>query len=189
MKYLIESATSHHFKIVKIQINSNYLFIIVLVKSTTIQQRLEMPISWLVGFIFGIGLATSGMWRRTKIKNFLTLYEDWDPSLMLVMCGAVGINLITFPLIIHKMKKPVWAKEIGLPKKKSLDLRLIFGAGIFGLGWGLGSIWPGPGMIDFFLVTHWIVWLVSLAIGQLGWDLVEKLIAKHQASQKVTEAK
>ena len=70
-----------------------------------------MPISWLVGFIFGIGLATSGMWRRTKIKNFLTLYEDWDPSLMLVMCGAVGINLITFPLIIHKMKKPVWAKE------------------------------------------------------------------------------
>ena len=52
-----------------------------------------MPISWMVGVLFGVGLATSGMLRRSKINNFLTIYENWDPSLMLVMGGAVGVNI------------------------------------------------------------------------------------------------
>lgn len=73
---------------------------------------LEMPISFLVGFIFGIGLVFSGMCRRTKINNFLTLYGDWDPSLMFVMGGAVGVNIITFQLIIRKMKTPLIAPEL-----------------------------------------------------------------------------
>lgn len=125
-----------------------------------LSQKLEMPISYGVGFIFGLGLALSGMLRRTKIINFLTLYEDWDPSLILVMGGAVLVTGIFFNIIIYKQKEPCFAEELCLPKNKSLDFKLIIGAGLFGLGWGLSGLCPGPGMIDFFVVTHVIIWLV-----------------------------
>lgn len=86
--------------------------LIVAIKVDTWQKKIEMPVSFLVGFIFGTGLVVSGMCRRTKIANFLTLYKDWDPSLMLVMGGAVGVNIITFPLIQYKLKTPVCAPEL-----------------------------------------------------------------------------
>lgn len=99
---------------------------------------------------------------------------------MLVMVGAIGVNIITFNLIIHKMKEPVYAEKLAIPTKKDLDARLIIGAALFGLGWGLSSLCPGPGMVNFFNMTHCIVWLGSLAIGQVGWDLIDaKLTASN----------
>ena len=164
------------------------LLVLSFINSETTEEKLEMPISWVVGFLFGIGLATSGMLRRSKINNFLTIYENWDPSLMLVMGGAVGVNIITFNLIIHKMKQPAWAKELALPKATDLDLKLMIGAGIFGFGWGLSSLCPGPGMVDFFVVTHCIVWIAALAIGQLAWDLAESELAKQVNTQYSKDA-
>lgn len=76
------------------------------------QDKFEMPISWLVGFIFGVGLVISGMCRRSKILGFLTLNENWDPSLMLVMVGAIGINLLTFYYIINKLGTPMLAPKL-----------------------------------------------------------------------------
>ena len=63
-------------------------------------EKLEMPLSWVFGMIFGLGLTISGMCRRTKIVNFLTIYSGWDPSLMFVMVGGLLVTFITFPLII-----------------------------------------------------------------------------------------
>ena len=154
-----------------------------LINSTTTEEKLEMPTSWMVGVLFGVGLATSGMLRRSKINNFLTIYENWDPSLMLVMGGAVGVNIITFNFIIHKMGEPICATELSFPKKTDLDMNLLIGAGIFGLGWGLSSLCPGPAMCDFFVVTHCIVYIAALAIGQLIWDHIEAQMAKQESSQ------
>lgn len=71
-----------------------------------------MPVSWVVGFIFGIGLVISGMCRRSKILGFLTINDNWDPSLMLVMVGAIAVNLVTFHYIINKRRMPVLAPKL-----------------------------------------------------------------------------
>lgn len=81
-------------------------------KSLTPIGKLEMPVSWVVGFIFGIGLVISGMCRRSKILGFLTINDNWDPSLMLVMVGAIAVNLVTFHYIINKRRMPVLAPKL-----------------------------------------------------------------------------
>ena len=83
-----------------------------IIKAEKNADKYEMPISFVVGFIFGIGLVVSGMCRRSKIANFLTIYSNWDPSLALVMVGAILVNVITFNLIIYKQKTPVFAAEL-----------------------------------------------------------------------------
>ena len=88
--------------------------------SETTAARWEMPISWGIGFLFGLGLVISGMCRRTKILGFLTLYEDWDPALMLVMVGAIGVNIFTFRYIIHTLGKPYLAPKLAIPANKKI---------------------------------------------------------------------
>jgi len=137
-------------------------------------ERIEMPLSFFFGIIFGIGLALSGMCRRTKIIGFLTLNKDWDPSLMLVMVGGLLITFVTFPLIIKKKKKPIFTEKLVLPTSKVIDAKLILGAACFGLGWGISGLCPGPALIDFFTLTHVILWLPMLALGQSTADLIDK---------------
>jgi len=88
------------------------LTIYFLFKSEKKADKYEMPVSFVVGFIFGLGLVIGGMCRRSKIANFLTIYSNWDPSLALVMCGAILVNVITFNLIIYKLKTPVFAPKL-----------------------------------------------------------------------------
>ena len=123
-----------------------------------------MPISFFVGVLFGIGLMVSGMCRRTKIVGFLTINDNWDPSLILVMGGAIAVNLLTFHYIIRVRKSAVLG-SLDEPGHGAVDCRLITGAALFGLGWGIGGLCPGPGMIDFFTLSHCILWIPSLAIG------------------------
>jgi len=89
------------------------------------------------------------------------------------MFSAVAINFVTFNYILKKVEKPLLAGETGkygVPAKGVLDTRLVVGAAIFGLGWGLGGLCPGPGVICLFSMTHAIVWVASLAAGQLAFD-------------------
>jgi len=142
----------------------------------TIEDKYEMPVSWSVGFLFGIGLVISGMCRRTKILGFLTLNSDWDPSLMLVMVGAIGVNLFTFRYIINVKQTPTFAPKLCIPTNSQIDFKLICGAAIFGLGWGLSGLCPGPGMVVFFTMTHGLLWIPSLAAGQIAYEITERLI-------------
>jgi len=129
--------------------------------------RYDPIISFFIGAIFGLGLLISGMCRRTKIKNFLSLGDGWDPSLMFVMASAVSINLATFHFMLKSAHVPLLKEECQLPKKTTLDWQLLVGAAFFGLGWGISGFCPGPGMVNFFLITHCGLFMVSLALGQL----------------------
>ena len=89
------------------------------------------------GFLFGIGLWLSGMANPRKVLDFLDVTGDWDPSLLLVMGGAVMVTLVAFrPLLKRKT----------LQFKEHIDAPLVLGAAIFGLGWGIGGYCPGPAL-------------------------------------------
>ena len=97
------------------------------------------------GFIFGLGLVISGMSNPAKVLNFLDLFGSWDPSLALVMAGAVVITFIGYRLALTR-QSPLLGGRFDLPTRSDLDLRLFAGAGLFGIGWGLGGFCPGPAL-------------------------------------------
>lgn len=97
------------------------------------------------GFLFGLGLAVSNMMDPAKVLSFLDILGDWDPSLMLVMGGAVAVTLPGFRLVL-KRQRPLFTGQFHLPTKSDIDRPLLAGAAIFGLGWGLAGLCPGPAL-------------------------------------------
>lgn len=97
----------------------------------------------LAGIIFGFGLALSGMANPAKVIGFLDVAGDWDPTLALVMGGAL---LVTYPALrlIFRRERPVLAEDFDVPTKQQIDPRLVGGSALFGIGWGLGGFCPGP---------------------------------------------
>lgn len=95
------------------------------------------------GTIFGIGLVISGMINPAKIRGFLDVAGDWDPSLGLVMGGAVGVTALFYPRVFRR-QKPMFENTFHLPVTTKIEPPVLIGAGIFGIGWGLIGICPGP---------------------------------------------
>jgi uncharacterized protein len=95
------------------------------------------------GLIFGVGLALSGMTDTAKVIGFLDVFGNWVPDLAIVMGGAVLVTVIAFRVVLSR-DKPVLAKNFSLPSKVTLDRRLLGGAAVFGIGWGLYGYCPGP---------------------------------------------
>jgi len=107
---------------------------------------------FLVGLLFGLGLLISGMTDPSKILGFLDLFGQWDPSLALVMGGAIGVGVFAFALAKNRTVSFL-GDAMRMPTSSQIDRRLIVGALMFGSGWGLAGFCPGPA-------------LVSLAAGQ-----------------------
>ena len=95
------------------------------------------------GLLFGFGLLLSGMADPAKVQNFLDLFGTWDPSLAFVMGGAIAVTMPGFWLVTRR-SKPFFNDVFHLPTRTDFDARLITGAAIFGVGWGLGGFCPGP---------------------------------------------
>ena len=95
------------------------------------------------GTLFGVGLAVSGMMNPQKVIGFLDVAGEWDPTLIFVMGGALLVTLPAFRLIL-KRPRPIFADGFALPTKSALDTRLLGGATLFGVGWGLSGFCPGP---------------------------------------------
>lgn len=134
----------------------------------------ELSMSYLIGIIFGLGLMISGMCRITKIAGFLTIDKDrWDPSLLFVMGSAVAINLPIWQYLLKKSNGPICCPKFSLPTNNKVDAKLIGGSALFGLGWGLSALCPGPGLINFFILTHVIFWLGGYIIGALIFNKEE----------------
>jgi uncharacterized protein len=103
-------------------------------------------IALLAGLLFGAGLIVSGMTQPANVRAFLDLFGAWDPSLMFVMGGAIGVHACALFWIL-KRQKPMYAARFFAPTKKAIDARLVGGAAVFGVGWGLGGFCPGPALV------------------------------------------
>lgn len=99
------------------------------------------------GLIFALGLGISGMTQQTKVIGFLDLRGKWDPSLAFVMIGAIAVHFVASRLV-RKRSKPIFGDQFHLPTARDLDARLLGGAALFGVGWGLGGFCPGPGLVS-----------------------------------------
>jgi uncharacterized protein len=97
------------------------------------------------GVIFGTGLVLSGMTQPSKVLAFLDVTGDWDPSLLLVMGSAVPVFALAYRASA-KRQRPLFAERFALPAKKNIEPRLIAGAALFGVGWGLAGYCPGPAL-------------------------------------------
>jgi uncharacterized membrane protein YedE/YeeE len=101
----------------------------------------------IAGLIFGIGLALSGMTQPTRVIEFLDPLGTWDPSLAFVMAGAVGVYAIAYRWIMRHRRDPWFDVRFHLPTRRDLDLQLVVGAALFGVGWGLVGLCPGPAIV------------------------------------------
>lgn len=97
------------------------------------------------GLLFGAGLALGGMTNPAKVLGFLDVTGAWDPSLAFVMGGALAVNALAYALT-RKRAKPLFADAFALPTKRELDARLLGGAALFGVGWALVGLCPGPAL-------------------------------------------
>jgi uncharacterized membrane protein YedE/YeeE len=124
--------------------------------------------SLLAGLLFGIGLIVSGMANPAKVLGFLDLAGAWDPSLALVMAGAVGVGLFTFGWA-GRRKTTLLGEPLALPASRQLDRRLLVGSLVFGIGWGIAGFCPGPalvavGMGEFKAVLFVAAMLAGMAV-------------------------
>jgi uncharacterized protein len=99
--------------------------------------------AFVAGVLFALGLGVSGMTQPAKVLAFLDVGGHWDPSLALVMLGAIGIHAPLVPLILGR-RAPLLAPAFSLPPRRDVDGRLLGGAVVFGIGWGLAGLCPGP---------------------------------------------
>jgi uncharacterized membrane protein YedE/YeeE len=119
----------------------------------------------IAGLLFGLGLTISGMINPAKVLGFLDVAGDWDPSLALVMAAAIPIAAAGFA-IGKKREAPLCARAFILPTKTAIDIRLIAGAVMFGVGWGLAGYCPGPALASLgFAGWRTAVFVAALAAG------------------------
>jgi uncharacterized protein len=114
------------------------------------------------GLLFGLGLAVSGMTHASKVLGFLDMAGDWDPSLLLVLGGAVGVTVIAFRFILRR-PAPVFETGFSLPSAKAIDRPLVAGAAIFGIGWGISGYCPGPAIASL-AAPNWETWVFIPAV-------------------------
>lgn len=128
-------------------------------------------LGFLAGALFAGGLALAGMTKPEKVIGFLDFAGAWDPSLLFVMGGAVLVHFVLFR-VITRAKTPRFAASFSLPTHRSLDLPLVAGAAIFGVGWGLGGYCPGPGIASVASGLGPIVFVVTMTLGYAGTSLL-----------------
>jgi len=109
-------------------------------------------ISLVSGIVFGVGLVISEMINPEKVLGFLDLFGNWDPSLAFVMIGALIISSPLFHIIKNK-EKPLFAEKFNYSNNKEVNNRLIVGSALFGAGWGLGGLCPGPAISSIALIN------------------------------------
>lgn len=121
-------------------------------------------VSFLAGSLFAVGLVVGGMTQPGKVLGFLDLAGAWDPSLALVMGGAL---LLHMPLLwlITRRSAPLLDTRFHLPTRRDLDRRLTSGAALFGVGWGLGGYCPGPGLVSMTAGAGALVFTLALVVG------------------------
>ncbi len=130
-------------------------------------------VAFLVGVVFAVGLGIGGMTQPARVLAFLDVTGAWDPGLAFVMLGGVATYGTLFPLVMRR-RRPLLAAAFDVPTRRDLDLRLAGGAAIFGIGWGLAGLCPGPA-------------LAALASGEPGAALFVVCMVAGMAAHRASE--
>lgn len=102
--------------------------------------------AFLSGALFAVGLAVAGMTNPAKVVGFLDLFGAWDPSLAFVMIGAIGVHVVAVRWS-KRRRMPLFDGRFHLPTRRDVDVRLVVGSALFGVGWALAGFCPGPGLV------------------------------------------
>ena len=131
--------------------------------------------AFVAGLVFGIGLLVSGMVNPAKVIGFLDLAGQWDPSLALVMAGAVAIGAIGF-FVAGRRKATILGTPMLLPTTRAIDRRLVVGGAVFGVGWGLAGFCPGPALVALGIGhPKAIVFTAAMLAGMLAFECLERM--------------
>jgi hypothetical protein len=123
--------------------------------------------AFLSGLLFAVGLGVSGMTLPTRVVGFLDFFGDWDYSLMFVMGGAIAVYLPVW--LLMKCRKSFVAGKLPCSARNDSDAKLFMGAGIFGIGWGLAGVCPGPGIVLLGRPTlETIAFVAAMSVGMLA---------------------
>ena len=144
----------------------------------SLARRLLPPL--LSGLLFGAGLTISGMTDPERVRGFLDIFGDWDPTLAFVMGGAVIVMAIAWRAHA-RMATPVFGKRFSLPDRSDLDGRLIAGSILFGVGWGVAGLCPGPGVASLALSPESALPFVA---AMLGGMVLHKLITQPKVTSQ-----
>lgn len=134
----------------------------------------------IAGLVFGIGLIISGMSNPAKVLGFLDLAGNWDPSLALVMAGAILVSFIPFRLA-SRAPRALLGEPMRLPTARDIDRRLVLGSLVFGVGWGLAGYCPGPALVSLALGGYKpLVFVGSMVGGMLLFQWLDSLSQAHR---------
>jgi uncharacterized protein len=140
------------------------------------------------GLIFGLGLLISGMTEPDKVLGFLDVFGDWDATLAFVMAGAVAVAGAGFALA-RRQNAPLLAARFAWPSRSDIDAPLVVGSALFGVGWGLAGICPGPALVNLeSLATPIIVFVAAMLLGMFGFELWQRRAATHDRARSVAVA-
>ena len=141
-------------------------------------KNINLLFSFLSGLVFGAGLIVSGMGNPAKVLGFLDIAGRWDPSLALVMGGAVAVGLVAFA--IAKRRQTTWlGLPMVLPAATVIDRRLVIGSVLFGVGWGLAGICPGPAIVLVGAgVAKGVIFMAAMLAGMAVFEGVERAIGR-----------
>lgn len=117
------------------------------------------------GFVFGMGLWLSGMTDPARVLGFLDVGGRWDPSLLFVLGGAVGVTLLSFRVVLRR-PAPALGGRFDVPARRQIDRDLLLGSALFGAGWGLGGLCPGPALSSLpTLAPGILVFVLAMVVG------------------------
>jgi uncharacterized membrane protein YedE/YeeE len=126
------------------------------------------------GFIFGLGLLISGMVQPSKVWGFLDILGAWDPSLAVVIAAALVVLHIGF-WVAKRQERPLLAPESVWPTKGDIDRPLVIGSALFGIGWGLVGLCPGPALENLATLSPGVIaFVIAMAVGMVGHDLWQR---------------
>ena len=130
------------------------------------------------GAIFGLGLTISGMINPAKVLGFLDLFGAWDPSLAFVMGGAFAVTAVGYRLAWRR-PGPAFEARFALPTANDVDARLVAGSALFGLGWGLVGLCPGPAIAALGVGGgEAALFFAAMAVGMIAFELFDKRLAR-----------
>lgn len=136
----------------------------------------------LSGLVFGLGLIVSGMANPAKVLGFLDLAGEWDPSLALVMAGAIAVGFFAFLIAKNRTRSFIGA-EMKLPTASAIDSRLLVGSALFGAGWGVAGFCPGPGLVALGMgEPKALVFVAAMLAGMVIFSWREKRLSITAAS-------